>query len=208
MNTIKEINRDLVSLDDCLRDFGTHLSLGTEAIRHAAQIYVKACEKFSNAEETFKAKFTNISPYVWMILKKIGMNQLNANAIYLRGSVVDEMIEIPIDKQNRIFESNPKGFHVVCGKKKVDRVIPLTSLTKAQAKLLFDTKNGALRSVAEQRAMLEAKPQNDEAAYKAFFKTSPIKYTIHRNTICLGKFKLTEEDLTKMLRDLKERANG
>ena len=190
------------SVNDYVVEFGHEFGMGIEAIKRAAKIYADALLKHpTTAQARFTETYPTISPFTWEILERIGNNDLDPHAMLLPYAVADKVAKIPMEKQERIFKDANKGFQVINPSTLRARTVPVAALSVRQASILIDEDAGRIRTIDEQKKIVEERNAAMGKPSKPGAKP-PIKYQILGNVVRIYGIEIGKETLKKILREM------
>lgn len=205
--SFKELDDKLVmTVDDYIKSFSEHMRIGMQAIAQAAKAYAAAVMRHpTTAPKAFRTRFPSVSSNTWDVLGWIGNGDLNPEAYRLPFNIARKIKAIPCDRQATIFAEGTRGFHVLNPTTLRESVVTTGELSAAQATLLIDTDNGRVRSVTEQRRVLESRP--DYFRPRALKKRkSPPSYRICGTVLIVNGVEIGREELRNILQEMDGKA--
>ncbi len=154
----KTTNVTVRTIEDYSNAFGEKFKAGVAAIKEAAEIYAEAMREYpKEARVTFMERYPGVGQRTWYLLERIGNGHLNPNVMLLPYDAAKRIGTMPIEIQDRIFNSGTNGFKVVSRTSLEPHILPVTALTAKAADVLIDTKEGRIRTVEEQRRYIDEK---------------------------------------------------
>lgn len=201
-----ELNDKLtMTVSDYVTEFGSKMRVGMQAIAEAAKVYADALRRHpTTAPGAFKAAYPDVAKNTWEMLEWIGNGDLNPNAYRLPHNVAQKVKRIPIAQQNAIFETGVKGFQVINTVTMHPSVVQLGALSSSQATLLIDADKGKIRSVSEQRKVIEARPDyfRPKRGGNEKYKKQKAKYRICGAVVIINGVEIGREELRNILNEM------
>lgn len=190
------------NLDEYVDGFRNSMNIGADAILRAAKCYSDALLRHPTlAPERFSTEFPGVSQRTWDILERIGNGDLNVNAFFLPYTTARRIAHISKEKQDRIFSDGVKGFYVVSPSTMKAKIIPLQALSDAQARLVLDTSTGRVRSVEEQKKIIE---RQTKAVIRSGMPGRPVKYEIKGHVCVIGGVEVGIGTLRKIIKEMEK----
>ena len=192
------------TLEQYAEEFGVKFTAGIAAIREAGRLYAEALRKYpTKATAYFNERYPGVGAHTWEILGRIGNGDLNPSAIYLSYEVAKRVSRLPIEKQDKMFATGVKGFRVVDPVTNRFTIVPLTAMRPKEAALLIDETRGCVRTVEEQRAVIEQGRKADAGRMIVDKRTkSPVPYAILGGIVRIGKVELGLETLRNIVAEV------
>lgn len=189
-------------LEEYASEFGASFSAGLKAVQDAAKLYAEALRRYpSKAAGYFRARYPGVTEPTWDILLRIGNGDLHPTAIYLKYAIAKRVSRIPIAKQEAMFSESVKGFKVVDPITNRLKVVAIANLSLKEADLLIDEQRGCVRSVEEQRRVIESEREaNGTMAFGAKGMCAPFK--VVGSVLIVANVELGLETLRKIVGEI------
>lgn len=184
-----------VSKQSVIVRFQQAFAHGIESICEAARIYVEALDKHGFTRDDFAAKVPGIPASAWNGLEAVGRGILDRRLLWGGGRAASYLRRLPPSQQTAALDN---GVSIVTAKGESLRV-QVETMTKDQCELVFAPDH--IRTVGEQRAMIEAPKRLEPVALEDCESDGPYEIRAHK-LIINRPLALTVADVKRLLRQM------
>lgn len=184
-------NNETYTIKNFIKNFSDAFGKTVECIKTMSDIYVDAIKHYPDtARGEFRKNYPEVQESTWDAFEAIGNGSLNAKAFFLNITLRKEISNLPSDLQTKIFKGKCPSFKVVNPSNMRVATVNLADMDSKQFNLVFDKKDGVVRSVNDQKVIIKNTPKAEKVS------TIPSKWEIVGNKVVIGglRFTLAEID--------------